>query len=111
MLSESWANEARPYSGLAALWTMVAFCPHSFSRGRLGCILSSDPLHRWVLGMEKLRVGGVGEGCFVMRDLPPSTSLPGQWSRKGAGFELSRGVEPDFIPDPSLENDVGCRGE
>lgn len=76
-LRESWANEAHPCSGLAALGTMVAFCPHSFSRGRLGCILSSDPLHGWVLGMEKLRAGGVGEGGFVMRDLLPSTSLPG----------------------------------
>lgn len=44
--------------------------------------------------------------------LPPSIA---QGSRKGAGFELSRSMGPDFTPDLSLEKDVQmsslpCRG-
>lgn len=80
----SWGNEPSPYSGQAALWRMAAFRPPSFSRGRVGWVLYSDPLHPWVPGMEKLRAGGVGEVPFVMRGhLPPSTSLPGQRGQEG----------------------------
>ena len=38
--------------------------------------------------------------------LLPSTALPGWGSRKGAEFELSTGVGPDFTPELFLEKDV-----
>ena len=44
--------------------------------------------------------------CDTRPPLLPSMALPGCGGRKGAGFELSRGVGPDFTPELSLEKDV-----